>query len=342
MSPWVQFQRISAVLTVLVALLDSRSAAIAAEGTSADFAGPWHIRFSASVTPDPKEIKTDQGTTFSEYRLWFVDRIPFDVSKDGKLKCEHAQGTFQHRAEWKTAAGEAGDYRFGGSGVLKGNGQFVDGNLKLHLEWASGEGRGSSSGKPIATPVGAHGVKSDWVLKPVDPKVKPGSGKKLVFAGERSTAMPQQVGGCPPLQLVETVYVEQAPLTDLEVSVKDGPDPLPSDGKCTLSIEVKNLGPDESRQTLLRVILPLGVEEVAVGDKVRPRSGSNNILSLPLGRLAKGESKKVEVAFRRSGEIIPADKEALVSTLVQVSGEGHDPHFENNGAFASTTFQPKQ
>jgi hypothetical protein len=302
------------------------------------FAGPWIVQFRAVLTPDARDIRTEQGTTFSEYFLSFSDRVLCQVPPDGKVSFENRQSRFHHQAQWKTAAGETGDYRFGGTGLFKGSGQFADASLKLHLEWTSGKGSGKSAGQKITKPVGTHEMKSDWMLKPVPPAAQPGAGgKKLAFSGQRITSMPQQLAGCPPQQLVETVYMVQAPVADLEVAIAGPKDPLAADGTCTLSVTVRNLGPDESQQTMLRVVLPNDGELVSASEG---GAAPADIVVFPVGILAAGATSKAEVVYRLSGK--PRDETTWVWALAHISSAAVDPHPENNGAFQPTTFKARE
>lgn len=315
-------------------LLVTGKPGVQAAPQSESFAGPWIVHFRAVVSSDAKGIRTEQGTTISNYYLSYSDRVLCQAPPDGKISFESRQGKFLHRAKWKTVGGEAGDYRFSGAGRLKASGQFADGSLKLHLEWASGEGSGKSAGRRITKPVGTHEMKSEWTLKPVEPGA---GGNKLAFSGHRTTTMSQQLAGCPPQQLFESVYVVQAPVADLEVAIAGPQDPLAADETCTLRVTVKNLGPDESQETLLRVVVP------NEGELVSATNGgvmSSGFVVIPVGILAAGASSKAEVVYRLSEK--PSEGKTSVWTLANVSSTAVDPHPENNGAFQPTTFKAKE
>jgi len=335
----IRFRVVVATVAVFAPLLLSAGTPIvAAAPPSQPFAGPWIVQFRAVVASAAEGIRTEQGTVLSRYYLSVSDRVSIQVPPDGKVSFENRQARYHHQAQWKTAAGETGDYRFGGGGVLKGSGQFANGTLKLHLEWTTGKGSGISAGQRISKPLATPEMKSDWVLKPVPPADQPGGGgKKLAFSGHRLTTMPQQIAGCPPQQLVETVYVVQAPVADLEVAVAGPKDPLAADGTCTLSVTVKNLGPDESQETLLRVVLPNEGELVSASEGGAEHAG---FVVVPVGILAAGDSRKAEVVYRLSGK--PSDETTWVWALAHISSAAVDPHPENNGAFQPTTFKALQ
>lgn len=322
------------------------------------FVGPWDVDYQALVLlPNEAKLKTDRGTEFSEYVLSFEAQARFVVEKDrvvmrsktagptakyepindkgGQVILEQRHARFFHRAHWKTADGAASDYAFTATGVLQGSGQFAAKALELNLEWTTLDGQGTSGGRRIAKPVGVHTWKSKWALKPETPAKSDLAGvttPKLVLAATRTTPMPQQLAGCPPLPLLERVSIVRSPIADLEVKAKDAPDPVPASKARTLSVTVKNLGPDDSLGTVLRVVLAEDAKFLSAGE-ARPLKAEGDILTFNLDKVANGASVKFDIRLEYEAAKTSEAKAAAPTTLIHVSGAGYDPNQANNGHF---------
>ena len=262
--------------------------------------------------------------------------------KGGQVIFEQRHAQFFQRAQWKTSEGAASDYAFTSSGVFQGSGQFAANALELNLEWTTLDGRGTSGGQRISKPVGVHTWKSKWTLKPETPPKSDLAGvttPKLILAATRTTSMPQQLAGCPPLPLLERISIVRAPTADLEVKAKDTPDPAAASKARTLAVSVKNLGPDDSLGTVLRVLLPSGATFISAGE-VRPIKAESDILMFNLDKLAKGTSVQLDIRLEYPAAQKSEAKEAA-TTLVQVSGAGYDPNQGNNGHFETASLAAK-
>jgi Domain of unknown function DUF11 len=330
------------------------------------FAGPWDIDYQAMVLPhDEGKLKTDQGAEFSDFVLSFSAQARFIVAKDrivnrsttepgpsskweqidekgGRVIFHQRRPQFFHRAHWKTPGGEKSDYVFTSSGVFQGSGQFSAKALELNLEWTTLDGRGMSGGRRISKPVGAHAWKSKWTLQPDTPAKSDLAGvttPKLILAATRVTPMPQQLAGCPPLPLLERVSIVRAPMTDLEVKAKDAADPVPASKTRSLAVSVKNLGPDDSFETVVRLLLPSGAIFISAGE-VLPDRVEGEILTFHLDKLTKDASVKLDIRLEYPVAQKSEVKEAA-TTLVQVSGAGYDPNQGNNGHFVTAGLAAK-
>lgn len=330
-------------------------------------AGPWDLDYQALVLrPGKAKLKAESGTEFTEYVLSFAAQARFVVEQDkvmlqlkeepgpaaqpekreqpGKVMFEHRQAQFFHRALWKTADGAASDYAFTADGVLTGSGQFAAKSLELNLDWTTLDGRGTSKGQRIAKPIGVHTWKSKWTLKPETPAKSDLAGvttPKLVLAATRTTLMPQQLAGCPPLPLLERVSIVRAPTADLEVSVKDDPDPGALGGKCALTVSIKNLGPDPCPSCELNVSLPPGIL-VTLPKDAKTVSGGYTTLTFPLVDLAKEAVATVKLEYVQAGKLPPGQKEVRVAAAATVTSRAYDPNPVNNGHIELTTFREKK
>lgn len=330
------------------------------------FAGPWDLDYQALVLlPDEPKLKTNQGTEFSDYVLSFTAQARFIVEKDrvvtvldptaslkkepanekgGKVIFEQRGARFFQRAQWKTPAGAASDYSFSAAGALQGNGQFAAKALELNLEWTTLDGRGTSGGQRISKPVGVHTWKSKWTLKPETPAKSDLVGvtsPKLVLAATRSTPMPQQLAGCPPLPLLERVSIVRAPTADLEVTAKSDPDPGVLGGKCALTVTIKNLGPDRCSSCELNVSLPPGILVTRPKD-AKTVSGGYTTLLFPLDNLAKDAVTTIKIEYVQAGKPPPNQKEVSVAAVATVTSRAYDPNPVNNSHIELTTFREKK
>jgi hypothetical protein len=230
----------------------------------------WMMRFTAHAHPGFDSatkkfvewpLRNSEGTELDKYRLSFESAHLFVVEGDRKFAFTH-EGAFRHEARWKTKTGVAEDYLFDGHGTIVGKGQREVDRLKLKLEWKSGTGQGKSSGKDLTKPVADHTQSSEWELKLTKLRMRFGSAgwqEVPAYVGTRTTRMSQQLAGCPSLPLTERVEIYKSPSADLEVTIKDDLDPIPLDGKCVLTVSIKNLGPDPCPPSTLNVSLPPGV-----------------------------------------------------------------------------------
>jgi len=324
--------------------LSQLSRAAEPAGSLGQFQGRWIVDFHAFVMlPDGAPIRTDNGANFSEYRIFFAGQGAFETAKEGTVSFEIMDGRFYHLAKWEAADGTKGDYQFAGSGTLKGSGQFVGSALKLKLEWKPGEGAGTFAGKAITQSVISDAVASEWELKSVEPwaEATPQWRRRaLTFVGQQMSKMPQKIGDCPTLPLVESLEIVKAPTADLEVNVKVSPESGVAGRNCALSITIKNLGPEESPGAIVRVVLPPGTQVISPKDMTK-KADVFDTLKLPIEQLAKNAVTTVNVEYGVAGEKEPATKSAEILVLAHVTGTGYDPNQANNGRFIRTQFNPK-
>ena len=309
----------------------------------------WIVRYTARAHPSPDRekreaitwpIKTAAGTALERYNLSFDASGLFVSESDGKIAFTQ-DGTFRHEAAWKAEDGKAKDYLFNGRGTLIGKGEIDAAHLKLKLEWKSGPGRGKSSGKPLAAPVADHANTSEWDLKPTKIRVRFGTAKWQEvpgYSGSRSTMMPQHLAGCGPLPLVERIEIYQAPSADLEVAIKDDPDPGVVGGKCGLTVSIKNLGPDPCPPFELNLSLPKGILVTLPKDAQTVKGGFTTLL-FPLEDLAKDAVTTVKIEFQQVGELPPKQKEVSVASVATLTSRVFDPNPVNNGHIELTTFR---
>jgi hypothetical protein len=158
------------------------------------------------------------------------------------------------------------------------------------------------------------------------------------FSGSRSSMMPQHLAGCGPLPLVEQIEIYKAPSADLEVAIKDDPDPGLFGGKCALTVSIKNLGPDACPPYELNVSLPPGIF-VTLPKDAETVSGGYTTLLFPRDDLAKDAVATVKIEYVQAGMPPPNQKEVSVAAVATVTSRAYDPNPVNNGHIEMTTFR---
>jgi uncharacterized repeat protein (TIGR01451 family) len=110
---------------------------------------------------------------------------------------------------------------------------------------------------------------------------------------------------------------------DLDVDLKDSPDPVRRRQQLTYTATVTNDGPDTATSVELADALPSIVDFVSASASQGSCSGSRNI-SCQLGDLAAGDSVVVKIV------VIPTRKKRRLRNSVMVQSQTLDPDNENN------------
>jgi hypothetical protein len=299
------------------------------QAADAWYAGPWLIQYHAAVRLPQESVRTKEDGVLTEYQLIFDSGTTFTATDKGGISISHLLGQFRHKANWTTADGSKHAYGFVSSGELTLEGGFTAQGITLKTVWQSGRGQGTSDGKPITTPIGEHRVEAQWVLKRQADRPKRDGGPattKIVFSAERTTKMPQQLAGCPPLDLDEYLVVRQPDIADLELTVKELKRPAQGAGTYNLILTLKNLGPDGSGGARLRVVLPAGATSRVKGDGALT---DGRMVAISVPSLAAGATTDVEIPFWLDQPPDPSDTTAGI-ILVEVTGPAYDPHTHNN------------
>jgi uncharacterized repeat protein (TIGR01451 family)/CSLREA domain-containing protein len=132
-----------------------------------------------------------------------------------------------------------------------------------------------------------------------------------------------------------TTTVAGVPVSDLQITNSDSPDPVLTGSNITYTIAVTNNGPDTDAGASFSDTLPAGTTFVSLtspGSCSTPAVGGTGTVSCSLGALSTGGSATITLVVN-----VNAAPGSTITNTASISGMSSDPNLANNSATATTT-----
>lgn len=134
-----------------------------------------------------------------------------------------------------------------------------------------------------------------------------------------------------PADDVATAFTDISALADLQLSIGDSPDPVPTNGSLTYTLTVDNLGPSDATSVTVTDTLPAGATLSGAGGAGWSCSSAGQVVTCSCASLGVGTAPALTIVLT-----VPSSPSTLSNTAT-VTSVTSDPAIANNATSATTT-----